>query len=176
MLDHRAKSLITPVAISLAMLSWGGVATAQQGGPGQGPGRGQSWWMGDGTMMGPGMMGRGDWGRSCGPAAMGFAKWRIDRLEQEIKLTDAQRSKLDDLKAASAKAAEEMRAACAGGAPATMPGRLEAMEARLGAMLQGTKTVRPAVDAFYTSLTDEQKALIDNNQGRGRFWRWMHSW
>jgi hypothetical protein len=70
----------------------------------------------------------------------------------------------------------EMRAASSGGAPTTMPGRLEAMETRLGAMLQGIKTVRPAADAFYASLTDGQKARIDNNQGRGRFWRWMHGW
>jgi hypothetical protein len=175
-MKRRIKGCLASVVIAVAALSSVNLTRAQPSGPGPGGGRGQAWWMGEGRMMGPGMMGRGDWGRSCGPAAVGFAQWRIDRLEQEIKLTEAQRARLDELKAASAKAAEAMRAACSAEVPTTMPGRLEAMERRLDAMTQGIKTVRPAVDAFYASLTDEQKARIEGNQGGGRFWRWMHSW
>src|SRR6478609_8919640 len=110
---QRNTGWITPAVFAAAALSVVGAASAQPSGTGPG-GRGQSWWMGEGTMMGPGMMGRGDWSRSCGPAAMGFAEWRIDRLEQEIKLTDAQRAKLNNLKAASATAAEAMRGVCVG--------------------------------------------------------------
>jgi len=35
---------------------------------------------------------------------------------------------------------------------------MEATEKRLEAMLQGVKTVRPALDAFYATLSDEQKS------------------
>jgi hypothetical protein len=108
----------------------------------------------------------------CGPGAAGFAEWRIDRLEQALKPTDAQRSKLEELKAASTKAAEIMRGACPSEIPLTMTGRMAAMEKRLEAMLQAVKTMRPALDAFYATLTDEQKAVFDAPGRRHRFWRW----
>jgi hypothetical protein len=122
-------------------------------------------------MMGPGMMGRGGFNRMCSPAAAGFAEWRIDRLEQVVKPTDAQRAKFDEFKAASTKAAEAMRAACPTEIPKTVVGRMEAMDKRIDAMSQAVKTVRPALEAFYATLSDEQKAALDSNSGRGRFWR-----
>ena len=93
-----------------------------------------------------------------------------------IKPTDAQRAKFDEFKAASNKAAEAMRAACPTDVPTTMVGRMEAMEKRLDAMLQAVKTVRPALDAFYATLSDEQKADLNGGSGPGRFWRWRDRW
>lgn len=132
--------------------------------------------MGPGMMMGPGMGGRGGFGRMCGPGAAGFAEWRIERLEQVVKPTDAQRAKFDEFKAASAKAAETMRASCPSDFPKTAVGRMEAMEKRMEAMLQAIKTVRPALEAFYAVLSDEQKARLDSNTGRGRYWRERDTW
>ena len=131
---------------------------------------------GCGYMMGPGMMDRQQLGRMCSPRAAGFAEWRLDRLEGVVKPTDAQRAKLDEFKAASNKAAETMRAACSTDIPTTMVGRMEAMEKRLDAMLQAIKTVRPALDAFYATLSDEQKAKLDSKRERERFWHWRHRW
>jgi len=51
-------------------------------------------------------------------------------------------------------------------------GRMDAMEKRMDTMLQAIKTMRPALDAFYAVLSDEQKARFNSNAGRGRFWRW----
>ena len=45
------------------------------------------------------------------------------------------------------------------------------MEKRLDAMLQAVKTIRPALDAFYATLSDDQKARLDTPLGRIRFWR-----
>jgi hypothetical protein len=45
--------------------------------------------------------------------------------------------------------------------PSTPTGRLAAVEARLNAMLEGVKTERPAMDKFYSSLSDEQKARFN---------------
>lgn len=146
------------------------VANAQPYGGG-GPGM-----MGPGLMMGPGIVGPGTFGRMCGPGATGFAEWRTARLEQLLKLTDAQRPKFDEFKAASAKAADAMRSACPTELPSTMTGRMELMEKRTEAMLQAIKTVRPALDAFYATLTDEQKERIDSNSGGSRFWRWRDRW
>jgi hypothetical protein len=130
--------------------------------------------MGSGMMMGPGFMGRGGLGGMCSPAAAGFSGWRIDRLDQVIKPTDAQRAKFDELKAASDKASEALRLACPTEVPATAVGRMEFMEKRMEAMLQSIKTMRPAFDAFYATLSDEQKSRLDSPSDRGRFWR--HLW
>ncbi len=161
MSTSRRITLIASAALALVALV--AAADAQPYGPGtmMGPG-----------MMGPGMMGRGGFGPMCSPAAAGFAEWRIDRLEQVIKPTDAQRTKFDELKTASNKAANIMRSACPTEFPKTAVARMEVMEKHADAMLQAIKTVRPTMEAFYATLTDEQKTRLDSNTGRGRFWRW----
>jgi hypothetical protein len=44
---------------------------------------------------------------------------------------------------------------------ATPTGRLEAVKARLGAMLEAVKIERPALENFYSALSDEQKARFN---------------
>src|SRR5665647_2202361 len=130
--------------------------------------------MGPGIMMmGPGMMGWSGGGMMCDPRAVGLAEWRMDRIEKLIGPNDAQRVALDALRTASAKAAETVTAACPPDLPASATGRLETMEKRLDAMLTAIKIVRPAFDAFYATLNDEQKARI--NTGGPRRWG-FHGW
>ncbi len=57
-----------------------------------------------------------------------------------------------------------MRDACQADVPATIVGRSEAMEKCI-------RAVRPALEAFYATLSDEQKARLDS-VGHGRSWRW----
>ena len=166
----KRTGIVTFAALALATLSLAATADAQPYGRGPGPGM-----MGQGMMMGPAMMGPRSYNRMCHPSAAGFAQWRIDRIEQAIKPTDAQRAKLDELKAASSKAAEVIRDACPTDAPPTTTvARMAAMEKRLDAMAAAVKTVRPALEAFYATLTDEQKARLDSNSRRSRSWhrRW----
>ena len=68
---------------------------------------------------------------------------------------------LDKLKDASAQAADMVKASCPTEPPASPPARLAAMASRLDAMLQAVQLVRPALDDFYGSLTDEQKAQFN---------------
>jgi hypothetical protein len=168
-------ALIAAVAlVGAAMLA---AATAQPYGPGSGmmgpgmmgPGMGQG-------MMGSRMMGRRGSAGMCNPAAAGFAEWRTDRIADLVKPTDAQRGKFDEFKAASIKSAEVMRNACQADVPETIVGRTEAMEKRMDTMLQAIRTMRPALEAFYATLSDEQKARLDSNYGRGRFGRWRDRW
>ena len=149
------------------------------GGPGTGPGPGygpRGGW-GSGMMMGPGMMGwgggMGGMGAMCDPRGAGLAEWRMERIERLITPNEAQRAALNDLRAASAKAAEIIAVACPREFPASATARLELMEKRLDAMQQAIKTVRPAFDAFYATLNDEQKARV--NTGGPRRWGW-HGW
>jgi len=169
MLTNRTQRLTATLAGAFVLAFIASVAPiSAQPGPG-GPG----WWgpgiMGPG-MMGPGFMRRGNF--LCDPRFAGFAQWRIERIERAIRPNEAQRRALDELKAASAKAGEAMSAACPKATPATAPARLEAMEKRMEAMLQAIKTVRPAFDAFYATLDDQQKTRLDAAAPRGWGWRW----
>jgi hypothetical protein len=91
-----------------------------------------------------------------------------------IKLTDAQRAKLDELKAASDKALDAMRTACPAKFPTGNVERMAAMEQRLEAMLAAVKTMRPALEAFYATLTDQQKARLDRSATSGPLWGWRN--
>jgi hypothetical protein len=161
----RVVAIASAALIAAALLA---AATAQPFGPGPGI-------MGPG-MMGSWMTGRRGFGGMCNPAATGFAEWRTDRIAELVKLTDAQRAKFDEFKAASIKAAEVMRNACLTEVPQTIVGRAEAMEKRMDTMVQAIRTMRPALDAFYATLSDEQKARLDSSTSRGRFWRWRDRW
>jgi len=101
----------------------------------------------------------------CGENAMAFPTDRIDRA---LHPTDAQRAKLDALQSASGKAVDLIKAACPTELPATPPGRLAVEGKRLQAMLQAVQTIRPALDDFYGSLSDDQKARF-NTIGRQLF-------
>lgn len=128
------------------------------------------WFMGPGMMMGWSGMGPG----FCNPRAAGLAEWRIDAMERAVQPTDAQKPLLDQLRAASDKAKDSIIAACPTELPASPVARLDVMEKRLTAMLDGIKLVRPAFGAFYASLTDEQKARLTNVGPRHWGWRFWH--
>lgn len=175
--QHAIAAVCSAAIVLMAMPAW---AQPGPGGPGAGRGMGPGMSMGPGMMMGPGMgrgmMGGPGFGRGgvCDPAGAGFAEWRAAEIEKALTLTDAQRNALKDLQSASSKAAETLSAACPAEAPASSAARLAFMEKRMDAMLQAIKTVRPAFDAFYATLTDEQKKRLDQVAGRGRHrgWGW----
>jgi ABC-type transporter MlaC component len=94
----------------------------------------------------------------CSGQTAGLTDWPIERIAQTVEPNDAQRAALDQLKDATAKALDILKAACPTALPSTPTGRIEAMRQRLEAMLQAVRTVRPALGKFYESLNDEQKA------------------
>lgn len=101
----------------------------------------------------------------CADSVTAFPTDRIDRVVQP---DGAQRAKLDALAAASAKAADRIKASCPDQLPATPPDRLAAEGRHLQAMLAGVEIIRPALTDFYDSLSDEQKARF-NTVGRQLF-------
>jgi hypothetical protein len=84
-----------------------------------------------------------------------------ERIEQVLHPTDTQRTALQALNDATAKAAEFLKANCSAEEALTPPGRVAAMEQRLNAMLEVIKIVQPALESFYGSLTDEQRARFN---------------
>jgi histone H3/H4 len=97
----------------------------------------------------------------CSGQTAGLTDWPIERIAQTVEPNDAQRAVLDELKDATARALEILKAACPTALPSTPTGRIEAMRQRLDAMLQAVRTVRPVVEKFYQSLNDEQKARFN---------------
>jgi hypothetical protein len=99
--------------------------------------------------------------RLCGAQSAQATRWPIEHIERAVKPDEAQRAKLNDLWTASEDAAKIIKDTCPSEMPLTPPGRLAAMETRLDGMLAAINKVRPALDAFYASLSDEQKARLN---------------
>jgi hypothetical protein len=78
-----------------------------------------------------------------------------------------QRTLLEALQGASAKARSILDASCANEMPVTPPARLSAIQQRLQAVLTAIGTVRGPLHDFYGSLSEQQKARF-NRIGRGR--------
>jgi hypothetical protein len=87
--------------------------------------------------------------------------WPIQRISEVVEPTDAQRPALDELRAASAKTIDMLKSGCPKDLPSIPTGRLAVMEGQLQVMLAALQTVRPALERFYQSLSDEQKARFN---------------
>ena len=97
----------------------------------------------------------------CSDDAAQLTDWPIERFSEIVEPTDAQRPALEELRAASAKAIDMLKAGCPKDLPSIPTGRLAAMESRLQVMLAAVQTVRPALERFYQLLSDEQKARFN---------------
>jgi hypothetical protein len=102
---------------------------------------------------------------NCSSEKAGISSLAINRVEDTVRPTEAQGAALDKLDDAMQKAVESLRAACPSTIPQTPVGRLDVMQKRLEAMIDAGNTVRPALEEFYNSLGDEQKAKF-NRLGR----------
>lgn len=84
----------------------------------------------------------------------------LDRLDEAIHLTREQQQELKELRDAVRAAIEGEAAACRSDLPATQPERLRAMIDGLWAMRYAEFRIRPAIETFYGSLTEAQKAQL----------------
>jgi len=98
----------------------------------------------------------------CGDQATNFTRLPSERIQEIVKPTGPQESALEDLKQASAKAADELRASCPKQSAESLVARLDDMTARLDAMVRAVKSLHPTLATFYASLSDEQKAQFNN--------------
>jgi hypothetical protein len=97
----------------------------------------------------------------CGDPKSSLTQLPIERIEAVIHPAGKQKEALDRLSTATKNAVEKLQAACPDDVPLTPLGRLEAMEKRLDAMLQAAALVLPALDEFYATLGNEQKARFN---------------
>jgi len=97
----------------------------------------------------------------CGNPQQGVTAWPIEDIAKAVRPTADQRALLDELKAAAAKAADAFKQSCEETYALTPPGRLRGMTNRVRATLDAVRIVRPALEKFYTSLSDEQQARFN---------------
>jgi hypothetical protein len=122
------------------------------------------------TLRGLGSMGTRGVRRFCDPRAIGLSGWRTATLTQMLDLDQRQQAALSELAGVSAKALDMIATTCQ--RRTTEKPQLATIEERVETLLQVLRTVRPAYDAFYTTLNSQQQQRVDA-LGPGRAgWRW----
>jgi hypothetical protein len=101
----------------------------------------------------------------CSGEKAGLSGLATERIEQAVQPNDQQYAALERLDEAMQKAVDDLQSACPNTHAQTPVGRLEVMQKRLEAMIEAANAVRPALEDFYASLSDEQKATF-NRLGR----------
>lgn len=105
--------------------------------------------------------------RICSGEAKGVTDFAIQKIADQTSPDQNQQALLDELKAASVKAVDIMQNACPSELSSTPTDRLAAMRSRVDAMLRAVEVIRPALDKFYDSLSDEQRErFIAVDQGQ----------
>jgi hypothetical protein len=103
----------------------------------------------------------GSLAQTCGGTQARVMEWPTAEINQTVRPTDAQHASLEALQNASVKATDMLKSSCAAGDALTPTGRLAAVGKRLDTMLEAVKTVHSALNDFYASLNDEQKARFE---------------
>jgi LTXXQ motif family protein len=98
---------------------------------------------------------------ACSQGAGGFIDLPVQRIEQVVQPTAQQQNAFNDLKKAAQNASEQLQASCPTAVPKSPVARVDTVETRLTAMTNAIKSVRPDLNNFYASLSDEQKAKFN---------------
>jgi hypothetical protein len=97
----------------------------------------------------------------CEDPEKGVTAWPFASIVQAVQPTPEQSALLDEMRSAAAKAADVFKESCSDSYAMTPPGRLRAMTNRISATLEAVRIVRPALEKFYNSLSDEQQARFN---------------
>jgi LTXXQ motif family protein len=98
---------------------------------------------------------------ACSQGAGNFIDLPVQRIEQVVQPTAQQQSAFNDLKKAAQNASDQLQSSCPTAVPKSPVARVDTVETRLTAMTNAIKSVRPDLNNFYASLSDEQKAKFN---------------
>ena len=98
--------------------------------------------------------------QQCGAAQPAALQWPADEIEARLRPNDTQRAALKALQDANDRAVGILLSDCQPDA-VTLPARLDAVNGRLAAMQQAVYLVSAALEGFYATLSDEQKAQFE---------------
>jgi len=99
--------------------------------------------------------------QGCGAAQPAALQWPADEIETRLHPNDTQRAALKLLQDAYARAVDILNNECQPKDAITPPARLDAVDGRLAAMQQAVYLVSAALENFYATLSDEQKAQFE---------------
>ncbi len=97
---------------------------------------------------------------SCGGSSTAI-DWSIDQIDRSVQPTQSQRPALADVKAAFAKAVDDLQAHCPTTVPPNAVGRVDAIEARLDATWRSVLSIQVALANFESKLDDAQRGRFD---------------
>ncbi|MBW5437817.1 hypothetical protein FXB41_24605 [Bradyrhizobium canariense] len=97
--------------------------------------------------------------QNCG-APVGL-DWPAGEIGARLHPSETQRAALQVLQDTSARVKDSLKDACQPSDVMTPPARMAAVHKRLEMMLDGVKSVRAALEDFYGTLSDEQKAQFE---------------
>ena len=98
--------------------------------------------------------------RGCAQQGLELQGWPFDMIAQVVAPDDAQRAALEALRDTARQAADALASSCPQAVPAAPAARLEAVEQAIDAASVAFAAVQPALEGFYGTLNDEQKARI----------------
>jgi hypothetical protein len=99
----------------------------------------------------------------CG-ASSASADALVERIEQAVEPNASQRDALEQLRHALGQAIERITAICPSAPPASVSQRLNVIQDRIWVMHDALLTIRLPFEAFYNSLTDEQRQRLRDVQ------------
>jgi len=114
-----------------------------------------------GNSVSGGAPARGDIAALCSQQSGDVTSVPVQHIQEVVQPKEPQQAAFAALKDASRQAADHLRASCPTQVPQTPVGRLDAIKSRLQAMVDAMDVIRPKLQAFYSSLTDEQKARFN---------------
>ena len=85
----------------------------------------------------------------------------VQRIEQVVQPNEQQQSAFRNLIRVAQTVAEQLRSSCPTAVSQSPVERLDTVEARLNAMVEATKSIRPDLENLYASLSDGQKARFN---------------
>ena len=98
----------------------------------------------------------------CSKGSADATNLPVQRIEQVVQPKGQdQENDFAALRQASRDAADQLQASCPTQIPQTPVGRLDAVKKRLQAMIDAMNTIHPKLQAFYSSLSDEQRARFN---------------
>ncbi len=103
----------------------------------------------------------GNMAAACSQQAGSFIDLPVQRIEQVVQPTAEQQSAFDNLKKAAQNASGQLQSSCPTAVPLSPVARVDTVQARLTAMVDAIKSVRPDLQNFYALLSDDQKARFN---------------
>jgi len=125
-----------------------------------------------GTLTGIGSYGATGYWRLCTPRAVGLNEWQVSFVERLLKPNGVQKELLSRLIVASSAARSTIALPCNEKKITSGKNQLTAMELRVTALRNALQIIREPYEAFYSSLDNRQRALLDALGPSRRGWRW----